>query len=146
MRGRSDHPEFHRCRTAVFVRRCTQCLIASIVNPYEASQQISSPNTHSASTKLRFLRLAVYVHLVAILGCALLTLSDMGQLKLDSTVHSLLWAVSTPLVLSWMICPGLTMTAAWKLENRSNAFRGCMAIIAILMSVLQLWVCLPLVQ
>ena len=114
-------------------------------NPYEPSQLPSQRET-AITEDGSLVRPAVYLHLVAIVGCALLTLTDTQRLKLPALAQETLWFFAMPIVFTYVICPSITIAVAWKAKDRSNAFKLSVTALAISMTLIQLWVCLPLVQ
>lgn len=115
-----------------------------MVNPYESTAGEPEPTTQSS--EVRGLRAAIYLHVGAIMGCTLLTLTDTGMIRIGSVPSTILWFFSMPLVMCWFICPVITSLVVWRAKQRSILYRTAVTIIACLLSTFQLWVCLPLVQ
>jgi hypothetical protein len=97
---------------------------------------------------LRFVRVILYFHLVAIIFWAVFSLSDMGRLQLPEYIGSLLTvrAIQIPLMLTWMVCPVLMGIAAIQLRYQSFGFRSGVVMLDVFLSAIQFLVMLPLMQ
>jgi hypothetical protein len=87
-----------------------------------------------------------YLHIIAILLCAVLSLTDTRKLTLPDSVQQLLFQLAMPIALTCLIFPIAMGIAAVGLKQRSLAIRIGIVLGDILLSVFQLWVLLPTVQ
>lgn len=69
------------------------------------------------------MRVILYFHLIAIVYCALLTMTDTGFLRLPESVKMLLFMPSIFAVFSWMVFPLAMAIAAICLNGRSFELR-----------------------
>ena len=119
-------------------------------NPY------SSPGTTVDATimrspdrsPLRTVRMLFYLHIAVVCWFTAFTLSDTGQLEVPDWIQTLFYfrPVQMPLVFTWLACPVMMSIAAWKIPDRSKAFRVAIVVGDALLSAFQLWVMLPLVR
>ena len=118
-------------------------------NPYTPPQsgERSAAGATTVQSSLRTVRILFYSHLVLVCGCAVLSLSDTGQIELPRVVARWFYfpAVQAPLVLSWLLIPAMMIVAAARLRDRSPGFRVTVVVGDILLSMFQLWAMLPLV-
>lgn len=114
------------------------------INPYEPahSHPVRCNETRSSDSQLR---LALYSHVTAIIGCAVVSLLDTGRLRLDGFWGDFLIRFLIPLAYSWIVWPVITITIAWR-GSWSIEYKLLIAILSILLTLFQLWACLPLVQ
>lgn len=120
-------------------------------NPYatpETQNETAQPPV--GPSELRSVRTIFYVHLVAILICAFLTLLDTRQIIFPAVVKQaigpLLYVIVFPAVFSWLGCPIAMSIAVSRLNHRSIGYRLEIFAADLGLSVFQIWVLLPGVQ
>lgn len=118
-------------------------------NSYSSADTTVEATTATSPIRspLRSVRVLFYIHLAVVCWFAVFSLSDTGLIKVPEIVTALFnfRPVHIPLF-TWMACPVLMTIAAWKLHDRSTAFRVGIVLGDALLSAFQLWVMLPLIQ
>lgn len=115
-------------------------------NPQLDPESASDSVPTQRRSEFRSVRAILYLHVSAILLCAVLSLTDTRKLTLPDPVQQLLFQFAMPIVLTCLIFPIAMGIAAMGLKQRSLAIRIGIILCDILLSVFQLWVLLPAVQ
>ena len=116
-------------------------------NPYEAPND-DSPAAAGSNSDLRYPRLILIIHLVVIGYFASMTLFESGSLR---SFAALRWVFEDRVVervmgLASLACPVAMVFCANRLVRRSRAYRLSIIVMDLVLSVVQVFVMLPLVS
>jgi len=91
------------------------------------------------------LRGIFYLHLFAVIVCTLLTLIDIGRLRVSDNVRTMLFAVSWPFFAAWLAGPVAMLIAIARLRPALHIV-ACALIGELILVIVQIFAMLPLVQ
>ena len=111
-------------------------------NPYESPRTPTNSNRHWTGDDPRWVRVIFYAHLLATVGSALLSLEDTQRIWLPE----LAVVVLMPLPFTIVAGPFAMLAVVLELRKHSAGFKVMAVCGELLLSVIQLFVLLPLIQ